>query len=255
MTNLSTRSILTRFVLAGALFVGCNSTKKSESPTQTQAGGQTSVAPSGESAAKRDRALVRFLNADPSGTRYDLWFGETRNYTNVKYQRLTPYDELPASRAEFRLSSAGGDKMQPLATNSEGLSAGKRYTVIAIPKADGKLTLSVLEDDVNPPANGKAKLRVIHAAPNVGTVDVTRAGPDGTLFKGVHFDSATGYKDVDPMTTTLEVRSEGQKQTALTSNLNLASGKTYTIVLAGGSGKSRLEALPIEDSVTRAVSL
>jgi hypothetical protein len=254
MTHLSTRFI-TSFVLAAAIFTGCSRTKKTEQPTQTDAGGQTSVAPSGESAAKLDRALVRFLNADPSGARYDLWFGESRTYTNVKYQRLTPYDELPAKRDEFRLSSAGGDKTQPLASNSEGLGAGKRYTVIAIARADGKLTLNVLEDDVNPPANGKAKLRVINAAPNTGEVDVTRAGTAGTLFKGVNFDSATAYKDVDPMMTTLEVRTKGQKQAALTSNLSLTAGKTYTIVVAGGLGKSRLEALPIEDAVTRGASL
>jgi len=254
MTNWSTRFI-TSFVLAAAIFTGCSRTEKTEQATQTEAGGQTSVAPSGKSAAKHDRALVRFLNADPSGTRYDLWFGDSRTYTNVKYQRLTPYDELPASRDEFRLSSAGGDKTQPLAANSEGLSAGKRYTVIAIPKADGKLTLNVLEDDVNPPENGKAKLRVINAAPNTGEVDVTRAGADAMLFKGVNFDSATGYKDVDPMMTTLEVRTKGQKQAALTANLNLAPGRTYTIVVAGALGNSRLEAIPIEDAVTQAVSL
>jgi hypothetical protein len=254
MTNLSTRFITT-FVLAAAIFTGCNRTKKTEQPTQTEAGGQTSVAPSGKSVAKNDRALVRFLNADPSGRRYDLWFGDSRTYTNVKYQRLTPYDELPASRDEFRLSSAGADKTQPLAANSQGLSAGMRYTVIAIPKADGKLTLNVLEDDVNPPEAGKAKVRVINAAPNTGEMDVTRAGGDGPLFKGVNFDSATAYKNVEPTMTTLEVRIKAQKQVALTTNLNLAPGKTYTIVVAGGLGNARLEAIPIEDAVTQGVSL
>jgi len=57
------------------------------------------------------------------------------------------------------------------------------------------------------------------------------------------------------MMTTLEVRTKGQNQAALTSSLNLTAGKTYTIVIAGGLGKSRLEALPIADAVTRGASI
>src|SRR5258708_34015358 len=89
------------------LLAGCSRVKPTSQDTETNAGGQTSVAPSGKAVAKQNKALVRFLNAAPGASHYDLRFEDSKPYTHVKYQRLPPYDELPANSGEFRLRSSG----------------------------------------------------------------------------------------------------------------------------------------------------
>jgi hypothetical protein len=256
MMKLANDLILIGTLVGAAILVGCASNKPTAEPTETNAGGQTSVAPSGKAAGKQHKALVRFLNADPAAGRYDLWFGNSKSYTNVKYQRLTPYDELPATNGEFRLHPSGWNDTQPLAVRSRSLASGRRYTVVALRDAQGKITLDVIEDDFALPVYNKAKLRVINAAPSAGDIEVVSNGANKPLFKAVHVDAATEYKDVDAMATVIEVRSEGQRQAVpVRQQVMLDAGKMYTLVIVSGTGKNSLTAIPIEDELTKAVTL
>jgi hypothetical protein len=248
--------ITTTSLLALILLAGCSNVKPTSQDTETNASGQTSVAPAGKAVAKQNKALVRFLNADPGATRYDLWFDGSKTYTNVKYQRLTPYDELPATHGEFRLRASGWDDTEPVAAQPGRLDSGKRYTVVALRDADGNMALDVITDNLTPPSNGKAKVRVINATPNFGEMDVIRKNDNTVLFKDLNVDRATDYKDVSAATTTLAIREKGQNRpTLVMSNINLQAGKMYTIVMAGGTADTPLQAIPIEDELTQAVIL
>ncbi len=55
------------------------------------------------------------------------------------------------------------------------MSGGSHYTVVALPDSK-KAILKVLSDNLTPPSEGKAKVRVINAAPDAGDVDIF--GPD-----------------------------------------------------------------------------
>jgi len=251
-----TQKMIATCLLGLGFLAGCGSTKPTSQDTETNAGGQTSVAPAGKAAAKQNKALVRFLNADPEGSHYDLWFEDSKTYTHVKYRRLTPYDELPATRGEFRLRPSKWDDTEPVATQTERLDSGKRYTVVALRDGEGDMALDVITDDLAPPSEGKARLRLINAAPNFGEADVIRQGDNKLLFKSVNIGTATHYEDVDASTTTLEVRKKGQHQPALLiSNVKLEAGKMYTIVMAGGTANTPLQAIPIEDELTQDVAV
>jgi Domain of unknown function (DUF4397) len=251
-----TQGITVTCMLGLTLLAGCGSNKPTSQDTETNAGGQTSVAPAGKAVAKQNKALVRFLNAAPGVTRYDLWFEDSKTYTRVRYQRLTPYDELPATRGEFRLRASGWDDTEPVATQTGRLDSGKRYTVVALRDAEGNIALDLIADNLTPPSEGKAKVRLINAAPNFGEADVIRQNDNKSLFEAVKVDAATDYGDVDAATTTLEVRKKGQHQPALLiSNVKLEAGKMYTIVMAGGSANTPLQAIPIEDELTQSVAL
>ena len=64
----------------------------------------------------------------------------------------------------------------------------------------------------------------------------------------MNFKSEAGYREVDPMRATLEVRPEGKKNVLTTiPNASLEAGKIYNIVLAGRGQK--LEAFTIEDQL------
>jgi hypothetical protein len=238
------------------LLAGCGRNNPTSQETETIAGGQTSIAPPGKAVAKQHKALVRFLNADPSGTRYDLSFDDARTYTHVKYQRLTPYDELPATQGEFRLQASGWDDTEPLATQTGRLDSGKRYTVVAFSDNDGNMALEIVSDNLTPPSNGKAKVRIINASSTDDEVDVVRKNDEKRLFEDVNVATATDYKEVDATPTTLEVRAKGQNRAALLmSNVNLEAGKMDTIVMTGGTGKTPLQAIPIEDELTQDVAV
>ena len=71
-----------------------------------------------------------------------------------------------------------------MATDSEGLTAGKHYTVLAVTGKDGTFTLNNVKDDLVPPAPGKAKVRVINLAPGIKDVDLYVGTKKDPLISG-----------------------------------------------------------------------
>jgi hypothetical protein len=229
-----------------ALLAGCSSKSTQPTASETPAGGST--APSGQDAANQKKALVRFAQTIPGSQRMDLWFGDMKTFSNVAYKEVTPYIEVPAERHEFKLQTAGNTQVDAMATNREGLSAGGHYTIVAEQKS-GKstYTLDALNDDLIPPDDGKAKLRVVNASLGLGKIDVVN--PDGKLFGGVAEDSGTSYKEVAPSQGTIEIRHSDKKADALrVTNLSLQPGRLYTLFIVGGAAHP-LEAVPVTDQL------
>lgn len=231
------------------LLAGCSSNKTNQ-PTASTTPGGGSTAPSGQAAATQKKALVRFAQTVPGNQRMDLWFGDMKVFSNVAYKEVTPYVEVAAERHEFKLQRSGDAQPGAPATNSEGLTAGEHYTIVAERKGakDADYTLEALNDDFKVPADGKAKVRVVNAAVGLGKIDVV--GPDGKMFGGVGEVSSTSYKEVDPTSGTIEVRRNDKSVDALRiPNMRFDPGKMYTILIVGGAGQ-RLEAIPVTDQLT-----
>lgn len=234
-----------------ALSIGCNRTTERSSTTATSEGGASS-APAGKVAERHEMALVRFVHATPGTPAVDVWFGDTKAFPNVSYKTVTAYQTLPGERHEFKLRPSGQDAAEPLAVNSEGLGDGKHYTVVALKKDDGMVTLHAMKDDLALPSEGKAKVRVIHAVPNVGDVDVLKAGSRDELFEGVDFNSATDYKEVDPFRGALNVRKDtGGAQVLQIRNVDLQPNRMYTVIVTGGAAGKRPEAVIVEDQLAQ----
>jgi hypothetical protein len=227
------------------LMAGCNT--QTEQATKTRAEGGESVASSGDNAAKRDKALVRFVNAAPNQQTLDLWFGDTKAFSGVAYKTVSAYMELPTERRIFKVRTANGTT--DLATNSEGLWDGRHYTFVAVPKDDGTITLHAMNDDLKAPEVGKAKVRVMNAAPKNDDLDIYVAGNKDEIFDGVDYNSVTDFKEIDPVTG-LEVRKDNAKAAAVrVGDLAMTPGKMYTIIVTGGPG-ARLDTIRIEDQLT-----
>jgi len=246
----------TRFSAAGLAFgmvllaSGCSRESNQTQPvTTTTEKGISTSAPAKE-VQKRDDVLIRVVHAIPKGPDVDLFADDQKAFDSVSYKKVTPYKEFPDKlRLTFKIRTAGQDTSQPLAENSEMIHSGSHYTVVAFPDSNGQPALTVVNDDLRPPDSHKAKVRFINASPDAGEVDVySRAGKDA-IFDGVNFRSEAGYREVDPMKTTLEVRPEGKKNVLLAiPDTSLEAGKIYTIVLAGrAKGGPKLEAITIED--------
>jgi Domain of unknown function (DUF4397) len=128
---------------------------------------------------------------------------------------------------------------------------GRHYTVVAFPGNENDMAaVKVINDDIQQPSEGKARLRVINAAPDTPQIDIVTTKDKDTLFDDVDFREASSYKEVEPTTGIIELRSEDGKRVLAQPKVTLEPGRSYTVVVAGkATGSPRLRAIVIEDRV------
>jgi len=235
--------LLAAAIAATMLWIaGCD--RKSSSPLETKTSdGQASEAPAGKAAALKDKALVRFLNADPTETKRELWAGDARLFSGIAYRVITPYVEIPSQATQFRLRDENGT--ENIASVHDELFAGRSYTYVAMP-GKNRLSLVEISDDLSAPKPGKAKVRLINATFGVDHLDLHESGVAkkiGTVQAG----ASTDFKDVDP--GTFEIRPAKQPVSPRLSNLMVEPDHFYTFVVLGPSGA--LDALRVEERLDR----
>jgi hypothetical protein len=221
--------------------------------TTTEEG--TQAAPPATVAAERDAALVRAVNAIPQGKAAVL-ADETTAFPDLDYKTVTPYKELRDTQVTFKLQRDGQPAAEPADENLEMLLDGRHYTVVAMPGADEgeRPQIKVLSDELVPPEQGKAKVRVVNASPDVGEVDVAVAGVKEPLISGLNPTNESDYRDVGPVSGKLIVRGSGQdgkgQVVAEAPTASIESGKIYTIFVMGRTkGSPRAEAVVVEDEL------
>jgi hypothetical protein len=255
------------------IFAGCAS--KTSQSTTSSANGQTSTAPSGNTAANAKVALVRFVDAIP-GHSASLAFGDQQLFSDVAYKTVTPYKEVAGERHDFKLTTNREPRNGSPVTNSEGLTNGDRYTVVAALDKNGAEKLDVINDNLSAPSDGKAKIRVINAsesevnvyAPvaengnrNEGNADRAKH-PDRMhpyanehkWFSGVNQASSTNFKDVQPYNGKLDVvdakvDANHRVGPAVHVPVDLRPGQLYTVVVTGGTREYPLQAVKIDDQL------
>jgi hypothetical protein len=233
-------------LLAIGLSASCRGAK-TDKPVATDANGNTTVSPSGDAAAKEGKSMVRLVNALPNSKAIDVSGDDQALFTAVGYKTVTPYVEVENNQVNFKLHAATKDST--LADNSEMMADGNRYTIVALPDDKGGATMRILRDEIVPDS-GKARVRVINAAPGVKDVDVALQGQKDALFEDVDYATEAGYKDITPVTATVEIRREDPKgKTILVKDVHFEPGKAYTIVLTG-SKTNPVEVITFEDTET-----
>lgn len=233
-------------VLSGTVIFGTacsNNSKVAENSAVESSGAGKGTAPSSATAKQADRAMVRVVNGTTE--KKDIAFGDLTAFDGVGDRDVTAYKELPAERHEFKLMTHGGKEV--LATDSEGLSAGKHYTLLAVTDKSGKATLHNVNDDLTPPDAGKAKVRVINLARGAAKIDLYGNGGKDSIISGAALDSVSDYKTVDPSETELSVRTGvSRKNSVPIKDIDLKSGKLYSILVFSDK-KGALKTKTIED--------
>jgi hypothetical protein len=230
--------------------------------TKTTNNGNT-TAPSGQApAANQKIALVRFVNATP-GESASLSFGGQTAFSNVQYGTVTAYQELPANRNDFALFTGAGQNAPPVASESKGLSAGDRYTVVAALDKNAQPKLEIINDNLAAPSNGDAKVRVINASAEQIDVIAPKRGNKNQVqadkwFSRVSQASSEDFKNIEPLHGTLNIVSDGtpsgreqSKHIAPRIQLpaNFQAGNDYTIFVMGGTARYPLKATVMEDQL------
>ena len=237
-------------IAAALLAIGCDRTETSSVPITTTSPAGTSTVPSSAEAKHRDNALVRVLHTVPSGNTFDLFAGDLLLFDGLNFKTVTPYRAVDGKRYAFALRPAGMTQAKPLSSNTEDLQDGDFYTAIAMPGDGRGPDLRVVNDHLDAPATGKARLRIVHAGTDAGAIDV-RAGDASTLFDRVEYQAVSDYRDVTPINGQLQITSAGQAASIAATNAHLEAGRFYTLVIvSNASAPSKIEAFLIEDALT-----
>lgn len=244
-------------LIGAALATACERAETRTAPVTTTTPEGSSTAPAAAAASSRNEALVRVVHAIPFGSAMDVYAGDLLAFDGVGFKSVTRYRALDGKRYAFALRPAGMTNAKPLATNTEGLEDGRYYSVFALP-GDGRTAhLRVVADRLDRPANGQARLRVVHAGHGLERVEIRFSGASDALLSGVAFRDVTDYHDVAAMTGAIEVGSAG-KTVLMLPNAHLEAGRFYTMVIVGRAqppakadgGGPPLEAFIIEDQLS-----
>ena len=239
---------MTTLALGATVFAGCGGTKASDTAavTTTRSDSSASVSPSSDAAKERGTSMVRFVNAVPLSGELDVMTDSVTLFSKVEYGSVTAYREVRDNINAFVLRPKGRDPQ--LIGNTETMRDGGRYTVVALPDRDGGTTLRVMKDDLATDS-GKARIRVVNAAPGNDDVDIVMTGRKDALFDDIDYGTEAGFKDVDPIETSFAIRrEESRRDIATVKRMQLKAGRAYTIVLAGGAGGT-LRAISFSDEL------
>lgn len=167
---------------------------------------------------------------------------------NVPYGTVSPYLPLPAGSQQVTVYPAG-DTSQPVVDTPVDLAAGGAHTIGAVGLvSNGSLRAQVYQDDLTPPDQDNSKLRVVHASPDAGPVDVVPAG-GAPLVNGLQFPNASPYAQVPAGTYALDVNAAGTNTTAISvPNATVAAGGVYSAFAVGTAAAGTLDVILAQDS-------
>src|SRR3954453_11411276 len=153
----------------------------------------------------------------------------------VAYAQAGALAAVPSGAAKL---TAGGK------TASQSLADGASYTVVAVPKG----ALIVLRN--GRATAGQARLRLVHAAPELGSPDVRLGGR--TIAQGVKYHAASGYLTVAPGSYTLAVTKPNGGDVVFKAPVSLTAGTASTEIVAGSAGNPERLIWVTDNTVTPA---
>ena len=219
------------FLLAAAVVV-TSACQKDNTPIKTTSSGETNVSSPSDSTKARGHSLVRVVNAVRTGD-VSVQISQQPLFDNVKPATVTDYREISNNLADFTVRAAGNPEGVTIAEKERLLLDGNRYTVFLMAENVSKSTLRVVKDNVIPDS-GKARLRVMHAAPGAPALNISTLGATDLLFTDVGFSHEAGFKDLTPAVITLQLRARGDPKVLLSiPNLELKRGTATTVVITG----------------------
>lgn len=185
-------------------------------------------------AAPEDDGLLRLAHLSPDTPAVDVYVDSVADpdvgitLESVGYGTVSEYQSVPPGTYTVSMRAAGADPATPpvLSTTVE-VAADSARTVAGV-GLFADLGLEIIEDSLDMPSSGQARMRVLAAASNAQTLDVALA--DGTsVATGLAFASTSEYVDVPAGSTTLQVSAGGEPPTDLP--VELEAGAVYSVLV------------------------
>ena len=178
------------------------------------------------------RARVRVVHASPDAPNVDVVLDSKTVLSNVAYKTASSYLTIKAGQHTAKVNVAG---TQTTVITESGVFAGKSDTTILAVDKVANITGLVLTDNNTPPTSGNVKVRVIHASPSAGNVDVYVTAPGGALtaptLTNVAFKAVSDYLSVAAGSYQVRVTPTGTKNVVIDSGtVALTAGQIRTVV-------------------------
>jgi len=199
-------------------------------------GGLAAVAGTASPAAAAGQVgYVRLAHLSPDTPNVDVYLspvgggGAPKVFPGVGYGVLSKYLTVPVGTYSVAMRTAGAPATDPpVLTTEVTVLAGKAYLVAGVGKHAG-LGLRVIDDDLSPPASGKAKVRVIQASVAAPVLDLSIVG-GSPVAEGVAFATTTSYFQVPPGRWALRAQGTNSGPVS-TLPVHLEQGNVYSLLV------------------------
>ncbi len=199
---------------------------------------------------------MRAVNLAPQTRSTDVYVGDQLVQANLQYKDVSCYKCVCPGCKPIAFASNGSK------TTKEGCKldfpCGSKVTVVATnePGSCNVVRCVAYRDDTKTDCK-KAKVRVIHASPDIGAVQpvLVSAGRDAgcpatpTRYPMLGYRDSSVYASITPGSYCLEARSGKAKEADLRiSNMKFNAGTNYTIFLTGQKADKSLSAMSLVDA-------
>ncbi|HVD14415.1 MAG TPA: DUF4397 domain-containing protein [Actinomycetota bacterium] len=196
---------------------------------------------------QESQALVRLVHLAPGAPKADVYIDGTRLVAAVPYKTASKYHRMPASVHTLTIRPAGSTaNSAPAASARVSVLPGAAYTVVLL-GAPQRLQVKMAKDDFSAPPSGKAKLRIVNAAPQSPPLDIGIAGGP-TLFSNVTFGMISNFATIQAGRFSLEVRAAGSPTVLFTQGASRLPAGAIITVAGTITSAGRIEMLPILDA-------
>ena len=197
--------------------------------------------------SQNGQALVRLVHLSAGLPKVDLYVDGTKMLSAVSFKTASKYHSVPAGAHTLVVRSTGSAASSaPAASERVSVQAGTASSAFLLgPPA--QLQVRVAKDDFSAPAPGKAKLRIVNAAPQSPPLDIGRVGGP-ILFRNVSFGKVSGFVTVQGGKFSLEVRAAGSSTVLFTQGATTLPAGTIITVAGTISSAGKIETLPILDA-------
>ena len=185
-------------------------------------------------------AQLRVVHASPDAPNVDVLVDGAVALNNVPFKTASSYLDVPVGARNLKVRAAG--TTTTVIDRKETLVEGRSYTVLATGRVASIAPL-VLEDNLTNPAAGNIKLRLVHASPTAGNVDIYVTAPNADIatvnptLPNVPFRAASAYLEVPAGTYRVRITPAGSKTVAIdVNNVALTAGQIRTAVAVDAPG-------------------
>ena len=198
------------------------------------------------------RSRLRVVHASPDAPNVDVLVDGKTVVTNAPYETASAYLTVGSGTRHVEVRATGGTS--DVIDAKPSFTPNAFYTILAV-NTLANIEPLVLTDDNAAPPTGQIKLRLVHAAPSAGPVDIYVEAPGTDIttvsptLTNVPFKGVSDYLTVAAGSYEVFITPTGSKTVAIDSGaLTLAAGQIRTAVaLDKLNGGTPLTAIVLSD--------
>ncbi len=195
-------------------------------------------------------AAIRLVHASPDAGPVDVYVNDELVVAGLDYPDVSDFLFRPAGVYDIAVTAAG-DAVEDALIEADGVAveAGRAYHIATVGTLaeddDADLQTRVHEVNLDEVPDGQARVRVVHASPDAGTVDVAVNDEVPPPFVGVAYPDASEEIEVAAGSYDLELRATGTDDALLALSADLEAGNVYSLYAVGRVADDTLDVLTV----------